>query len=70
MGDWSEMYNAGLPFAAPILVAIEEATGLAAVHFVDSYCTIPGGSAPSRRHGPRLRVGLAISRNRAEGPHP
>jgi hypothetical protein len=43
MGDWSEVYDADWPFAAPILVAIEEATGLAVVHFVDSYCSILAG---------------------------
>jgi hypothetical protein len=43
LGDWSEVYDADWPFAAPILVAIEEATGLAVVHFADSYCSVLSG---------------------------
>ena len=39
LGDWSAVYSADWPFAAPVLVNIEESSGLAAITFVDDYCT-------------------------------
>lgn len=43
LGDWSLVYDADWPFAAPILVALEESSGLAAIQFVDDHCTVLAG---------------------------
>jgi len=43
LGDWSLVYDADWPYAAPILVDIEEASGLAAILFVDDNCTVLTG---------------------------
>ena len=43
LGDWSLVYDADWPFAAPILVAVEESSGLAAIQFVDDHCTVLAG---------------------------
>ena len=37
--DWSMAFDPDWSFAAPILVGIEDSSGLAAVHFVDDNCT-------------------------------